>query len=117
MNNFRLVIRFLVLLGISSTVLGQDCGEVPVNPEVVDGTSVTMDGLIENSVAVKSFIADADIYLDCSFAYRDTVEYKDLGRRAKLSIVETAENLLDDRNDLGDEFNEQVMAYQTANPE
>lgn len=98
-------------------MLGQDCGEIPVKPEVIDGASTTMDELVANSIAVKSFIANADTYLDCSFAYRDTTEYKDLGRRAKLSIVETGEDLLDDRNDLGDEFNEQVKAYQAANPE
>ena len=114
---FRILIQLLVILGCSSTTFAQGCGEAPVKPKVVDGASVTMDQLVANSDAVKSYIAEADLYLDCHLAFRKTVEYKDLARREKAALADISEALLEDRNALGDEFNEQVMAYKEANTE
>ena len=118
MNNnlSRILLSLSILLGLSSNALSQDCGELPQAPALVDGASATIDQLVANSREVKSFIELADVYLDCSLAFRKTVAFKDLGRDEKDAIEQTASALLDTRNAIGDDFNAQANAYKTANP-
>jgi hypothetical protein len=115
-TSFVQVIQTLILLGLSSTALAQDCSEAPVAPDLVDGATASMDQLVANSEEVKTFIAAADSYLDCRYAYRDTVAYKDLSRSDKGAYTDETEEVLDARNEIGDDFNDEVAAYQAANP-
>ena len=115
-NLFKALLTLSFLLGMSSTALAQNCGDAPEAPDVVDGASTTMDLLVANSEEVKSYIASADTFLDCIYDFRDTVVYKDLPRNDKEAVLSMAEDVLEDRNEIGDDFNEEVAAYQAANP-
>ena len=110
------MIQILVLMGLSTTALSQECGDEPVAPSIVDGASASMDDLVANSQEVKGFIAEADVFLDCLYEYRDTVAYKDLDDAAKDEFKTYSTEILDSRNAIGDVFNEQVAAYRAANP-
>lgn len=117
MKSLKTLIQTGILLGISSAALSNECGEIPANPGVVDGASVSMQQLVENSQEVKAYIAAADAYLDCNAAFMNTIAYKDLDTAGKNAVKAEAQALLETRNSIGDDFNAQVMAYQEANPE
>lgn len=104
------------MLGFSSTLIAQECNQPPVAPELVDGASANMDQLIANSEQVKAYIAEADVYLDCRYAYRDTIAYKDLSRSEKEDYIDATDEVLEARNQIGDDFNDEVAAFQAANP-
>jgi len=90
-----------------------DCGEIPVEPTIVDGSSSSMDQLVSNSAEVKDYIAKADVFLDCQ---EDLYKKNSLSRinREKLSTV--IKSVTARRNDIRDEFNAQVEVYKKANP-
>lgn len=103
-------------MGFSSTAFAQSCGEAPEAPEIPDGATATMEQLIATSGAVNAFLDSADVFLDCGTAEKDTVAYKDLSRAEKGRIVDAREDLIDIYNSIADDFNEEVQAYQAANP-
>lgn len=88
------------------------CGEAPVLPALVDGSTSTMEVLVENSKEVKAFIARADEYLDCSEKAYSRIAAK----TQKEKLREKVKMITQQRNDIGDRFNEQVAAYRAANP-
>jgi hypothetical protein len=100
----------------ASMSLASDCGEVPVAPEIVDGTTASVDALVDNSEAVKAFIASADKYLDCRQVFRDSPEFDALDKASQGDVIALDNSLLDLRNSIGESFNHQVKAYKQANP-
>ncbi len=110
----RLVVAFGVSLCFGSVVWA-DCPGEPEVPTLVDGSKASMEELIENSKAVKAFIADADAYLDCEEA--KTKEMADgMDKQEMTQRMETLTALTKKRNAIGDEFNTEVAAYKEANP-
>lgn len=109
--------QLILFLGISATAMANDCGTAPSEPGVIDGASASMEELVENSEAVKDFIDEADAYLDCYTAYTKTAEFEQLADDAKQELIDTTNAVLEARNAIGSEFNEQVQAYKEANPE
>ena len=106
---------FLCLLCLSRFVVAQnsyDCGDAPIVPTLVDGSTSTMDVLVENSKEVKAFIARADEYLDC----REKLYSRIIHKLQKEDLREEIKKVTKQRNDIGDEFNDQVAAYKRANP-
>lgn len=107
----------MLLLSISASPAwaqaSVECGEVPVEPEIVDGAAATLEELVANSKAVNAFIEEVDLYLDCS-----EQRYKQLSaskvHRDKLASEIKA--ITSRRNDIGDEFNEQVAVFKSTNP-
>ena len=111
------IIALIALGTLSHPVAAQDstgCGELPVEPAIVDGVTSTMEQLVANSKEVNAYIAEADQFLDCSEA-----RYKKLGssRAHRDQLAEQIRSLTARRNEIGDEFNAQVAAFRAANPQ
>ena len=115
-NSLRNAMLFSIAL-FSAPLLASECGERPQAPEVVDGASATMDELVANSKSVKAFIADADAYLDCNEAIVTSEDFKKMDPADQKAMIETNKKLLKERNDIGEHFNQEVAAYQAANPQ
>lgn len=109
-------LAFLSIGFISSSVLA-DCGDQPVKPELPDGKTATMDELVATSNAVKSFIAEADAYLDCSEKEIASEEFQALDDKQQNQKKKEVKALLKSRNNIADDFNKEVGAYKKANPE
>lgn len=117
--------RVIYSLGIASLITftssqliaqtNHSCGVIPIAPDIIDGSSVSIDALVANSKDVNLFIEQADEYLDCQTAFND--EAKKLPKEEKAQRKTEMKSLLKRRNDIGDEFNAQVAAYREANPE
>ncbi len=116
-KHLQIALQISILMGISSTALAQDCEDMPTKPAMTDGATATMDQIVANSEEVKAYIAAADTYLDCHADYRQTIAYKSMSSEEKDASSDQAKALLDDRNDAGDEFNDEVQAYRDANPD
>lgn len=101
---------------LNTLAQGENCGEPPVLPELVEGASASMEELVANSEQVKGFIEQADEYLDCRESAIPTDEYKALSRSAKKGYRDDNKRVLEARNDIGEAFNGEVAAYQAANP-
>lgn len=104
------------LVMFSGATFAAPCGDPPEVPEIVDGTAATMDELVANSDQVKSYIAEADSYLSCYEGYAKSDEYKALDKAAQKAEMATYKDVLNRRNAIGEDFNEQVKAYKAANP-
>ena len=95
---------------------GVDCGESPAAPDIVDGSTVSMEELVANSKAVNAFIEQADTYLDCQkAAVKSTTN--GLSRDERQIRTAQYEALVPVRNEIGDLFNAEVQEYRAANPE
>ena len=116
-KQIQILFAFSILLGLSTTAMAQDCGVVPTKPEVVDGASSSMEQIIENSNEVKTYIAEADLYLDCHAAWRQLIAFRGLSRDEKDAIEAEIKVILDERNAIGDDFNAEVQAFRDANPD
>ncbi len=119
MQLYRIPLRSVMfsLVVFSSPLLANDCGEVPQSPELVDGETATMDELVANSESVKTFIADADAYLDCNEAFVTSKDFKQLDAAEQKKYLDLNSSLLKDRNDIGEDFNTEVTEYKAANPQ
>ena len=110
----RLILAALVSLFFGSQAWAE-CPAAPDVPTIVDGSKASMEELIENSKAVKAFIADADAYLDCEEAkskeMAETMDKEEMTQR-----MESLTAITKKRNAIGDEFNAEVAAYKEANP-
>ena len=115
-NNIIRPVLFSLAL-VSSPLFALDCGEVPAEPEVIDGANATMDELVANSQSVKAFIAGADTFLDCGESYVKSDEFKALGADEQKEILDRNARILAERNGIGEKFNAQVAAYKAANPQ
>lgn len=106
----------VALMAFAHQVVAQDssCGDIPVEPVIVDGATATMEELVANSKEVNAYIAEADLFLDCSEA-----RYKRLSasRIHKERVAEEVKLVTERRNEIGEEFNAQVASYQAANPQ
>ena len=113
----KTIITLLLLWTLSHQVAAQDstsCGELPVEPDIVDGASSTVEQLVANSEAVNAYIAEADQFLDCS---EDRYKRLSSSRIHKDRIGEQIKTVTARRNEIGAEFNAQVAAYKAANPQ
>ena len=110
-------IALITLLALSSQVRAQDsssCGDLPIEPVILDGATSKIEEVIANSKEVHAYIAEADQFLDCSEA-----RYKRLSssRVHKAPVAEQIKIVTARRNEIGEEFNDQVAAFQAANPQ
>jgi hypothetical protein len=107
-----------VILGLAgSTALAGDCGEPPAEPAIVDGSEATMDEMVANSEEVKGYIKEADAYLDCREGQVKTEAFKEKSDEDKVKWMQKNKKVLDERNGIGDKFNDQVAEYKKANPQ
>ena len=113
----KILTTCLFMAGFTSGSLFADCGSAPNSPEIPDGATASMEELVGASKAVKAFIANADIYLDCREAAMNSEEYKNLAEEEKNAWIEDVSLLTKSRNAIGDNFNAQVSAYKEANPQ
>lgn len=101
---------------LNTLALGENCGEAPVAPELVDGKTASMEELVANSEQVKGYIAEADQFLDCREAVIPTEEYKALSKSEQKQYREANKQVLDARNVIGEAFNAEVAGFKKANP-
>jgi hypothetical protein len=115
--NLKASITLATLMILSPLAGAQDaasCGEQPVEPTIVDGAASTFEQLIANGKEVNAYIAEADQFLDCSEARYIRIS----GSRIHKDILgEQIKSLTTRHNEIGDELNAQVAAYQAANPQ
>lgn len=97
-----------------NTALAQNCGTAPKQPAIPEGAKSTIDELKTSSQAVKAFIAEADTYLDCKLAARDT-ETENMSKKEIKLWEKDLQHLTKMRNEIGDRFNEQVQAHLKTN--
>lgn len=110
-----LLVSGLAVVGAVSALA--DCGTTPVAPQLPNGAAATMEELVAASQAVKTFIADADTYLDCRLAATKTKAYKAMSQADQDAWEQEYTALTQVRNDIGPKFNDEVKAYQAANPQ
>lgn len=104
----------VILSPLAGAQDASSCGEQPVEPAIVDGAASTLEQLIANGNEVKAYIAEADQFLDCSEARYIKLS----GSRIHKDILgDQIKSLTTSRNEIGDELNAQVAAYQAANPQ
>gem|GEM_PF-908833 len=94
-----------------------DCGVLPEKPSIVDGSTATMEELVANSQAVKSYIGDVDNFLDCYDAFMQSSDFSELPQKEKLVYANAMDNILEARNAIGPQFNAQVEAFRAAQPQ
>jgi len=103
---------------LSAVALAADnCGDVPVAPELPDGTTASLDELVDTSNAVRNYIEDADKYLDCKESFARKRDFQRLSSEAQDAYREEVSVLTAKRNEVGDLFNAEVEAYRQANPD
>ncbi len=111
----RLTAPMLVAGLCALPTLAQDCGEAPEPPELVDGSEATMEDLAGNSEMVKSYIANADEYLDCRESYLETEAFRKLPPAERSDYIDENREVLSTRNSIGEDFNAEVVKYKEAN--
>ena len=114
-TSFKLA-TLVLALSCASIAMADNCGETPQPPEVIDGATATMDALVANSESVKTFISDADKYLDCRETYQKAKRFEKMSEDDKNAYMAETKVVLEQRNDIGDKFNAEVAAYKQANP-
>ena len=119
MQQFKKVLTpFLLTLAFASApAFSNDCGAVPTTPELIKGAAATMEELVANSQSVKAYIAEADAYLDCNESFVKSEPFTALAPEEKQKVLDVNSKLLNDRNVIGEKFNEEVVAYKAANPQ
>lgn len=113
---FRRILLAAALSTAPLAALADTCGEVPDAPEIISGDTATMEELVANSQTVKSYIADADAYLDCNEALAKSDAFKEMPVEEQKAVIDTSASLLESRNSIGDQFNAEVAAFKAANP-
>ncbi len=108
------ILTCVLLSGAMSSAVLADCGQAPAEPEIPKGAKATMDELKAASQAVKSFIADADTYLDCKLESKEE-EMASMSSKEKKRWIKDYERLTKTRNDIPDRFNKQIQAHLKAN--
>lgn len=104
-------------VSLLSTATLADCGDVPAEPEILDGATATMDQLVANSKSVNAYIAEMDTYLDCREAGMQTEEFAALSKTVRKATKKEVKNLTERRNEIGPRFNAEVQAYKKHHPE
>ena len=115
-NGGRRVLLTLALGAFTGSALASDCGTLPQEPEIIDGGSATMEDLVANSESVKTFISEADAYLDCREGIAKTDAFKEMSKDEQQAFLKANSDLLKSRNDIGEKFNAEVADYKKANP-
>ncbi|MEZ5568452.1 MAG: hypothetical protein R3E54_08965 [Halioglobus sp.] len=114
----------LTLLGLLSagSAWAQDC-TAPQAPTIPDGSSASMEQMLEGQQAVKTFQAANSEYMTCldpqiaAASARATAEEASDGDRAALKSLEEAYNAAVSREEaVAGEFNKQIREYKAANP-
>ena len=107
----------LSLVVFSSPLFAGDCGEVPEAPEIFDAASATLEQVKENSGEVKSFVDEADKYLDCVETLRKSKDFEAMAANRKDALVAGYKGLVKVRNDVPESFNSRVLEYKELHPE
>ena len=94
-----------------------DCGVVPEKPQIVDGATATMEELVANSEEVIDYIGEVDSFLDCHEAFMQEDSFSDLPENEQVGYANAMETILEARNAIGPEFNDQVQAFREAQPD
>lgn len=115
-QNIKRSLIFSAAFLFGSAAMGSECGDPPAVPQLVDGATSTVDAVVANSEEVKAYIADADKYLDCREAAIATEDFAALDKSAQGEYRAANKAVLDARNEIGEDFNEQVAAFKKANP-
>lgn len=115
-NSLLLVISLSLVTSLAQAQPNRrGCGDLPIDPDLVDGSAASLDELVENSKAVNKFIEDADKYLDCQDGMSKFAKNMPEDMQVQRATIMTV--LLNRRNAIGDEFNAEVAKYREANPE
>ena len=109
----------LVLL-LLTTVATADC-EKPYQVEVPDGATASKEEMIEAQKAIKSYMSDAQSYLDCLDHANKQLATAILSEEAieeERAITTRRYNaMVDEMTLLAERFNVQVRTYKAANPQ
>lgn len=115
-NFGRRILLSLALGACSAIAIADDCGTAPQVPSLVDGAKATMEELVATSQGVKTYIADADKFLDCRESIAKGDGFKEMSADDQKAFLQVNTDVLNSRNGIGDAFNAEVAEYKAANP-
>lgn len=112
----------LICLLTAGAAIAQDC-TAPTEPEIPDGSSASMQQMLEGQQAVKAFQAANAEYMNCldpqivEATNKATAEEASDADRAALKSLEDAYNKAVSREEgIAGEWNTQIREYKEANP-
>jgi len=114
-NLAQYVALLLVLVG-APAFAQSDCGVIPEKPAIIDGATATMEELVANSEEVKSYIGGVDTFLDCYETFMQSDSFANLPEDEQSVYANAMETILQARNAIGPEFNNEVQAFRDAQP-
>ncbi|MFA5630753.1 MAG: hypothetical protein WC997_04500 [Porticoccaceae bacterium] len=112
----RSILLTLALGAFAGSALASDCGNPPQEPEIIDGATATMEDLVANSESVKTYISEADSYLDCREGIVKSDAFKEMSKDDQKAFQNANSDVLKSRNNIGEKFNAEVADYKKANP-
>jgi hypothetical protein len=84
-----------------------DC-DLPVEPEIPDGTVAMLDTMVEGQAAIREFMAASEMYLEC---LNDIIDEEDLSDEQHANTVREHNRVVSVMEQLAEEFNTQVRAF------
>jgi len=115
-SNIKIAFGCLMLIAAPMTFA---C-DYPERPNIPNGSTATRDAVIAAKEAVNTYIAGVDIYLTCTedaekaaVAELENPDPDDLRRRDEM-IAKKFDAANDEKALVGEEFNQQVRAYNAA---
>lgn len=113
----KTVVSSLVTVLVSSFSLSAFAGcDNPTMVEVPDGSTVSMEMLLEAQAGIKTYMAEMEVYLACLNEDIDAAG-EDAADEFKSLMVTRHNSAVSEMETIAALFNEQVQAYRAANPE
>lgn len=84
-----------------------DC-DLPVEPQIPDGTGASLDAMVAGQTAVREFMASSEMYLEC---LNDIIDEEDLSDEQHATTVREHNRMVTVMEQLAEEFNAQVRAF------
>ncbi len=89
--------------------LGTHC-DTPVQPGTPDGAKATMEDMVAAQQAMKSFLANGDVYLECLTSAEANFG-AELTPEQRASLVASHNDMVEAMEGIASKFNEAVRAY------
>ena len=80
----------------------------PEAPAIVDARSATMDEMVDNQTAVRSFMAASEEHLEC---LAEVIDASDLAREEQAYLTSVHNRMVDAMESVAGEFNDQVRLF------
>jgi len=110
----RLALLAAVLAGAIANQAAAEC-EKPTAATVPDGSTATLEEMLEAQTAVRTYLAEMEQFLACLNEEIDT-QPEDTPQATAAAMIERYNASVTEMETVAAEFNAQRIAYQQANP-